>query len=464
VTAPAGWTLVSRTVRDPVAALAVYRHVFVAGETAYTWTTSFRVGGAIFIAAFGGVDPAAPVDASGGGTAVATTSVAAPSVTATGAGDVLIASYFGYRSNATSGSWTPPAGMTEIGDANNGGSRSGSVAYVIQSSAGATGTKTSTASATLDYGLGSLVALKPAASPLAVTIDTDMYSSPDDAEALAVAFALQQKGEARVIALGVSTRTTRAVTPNSWKCVAAIAQFYGAGGVPIGVDAPANGTTVNTPDIVGPCAQLASSSTPLPDTAVNVYRRALVAQPDASVVMISTGYLGNLSALLDSPADAISPLSGRDLIARKVRRLVVMGGGYPSRGGETNLSGDPAAAQNVAANWPTTLVWDGYEVGDAVHTGQTISSVHPTWSPVRVAYEALIPPGNWYYSYDLTAVYHAIRPGDPLMTDVGPGTNAIDSSGGNVFTTGSGNQFYVRLADANALASALESLLDTLPS
>src|SRR3954468_21127519 len=45
LTAPAGWTLVNKTNKDPLAPLAVYRHVFAAGETSYTWTTNVAVGG-----------------------------------------------------------------------------------------------------------------------------------------------------------------------------------------------------------------------------------------------------------------------------------------------------------------------------------------------------------------------------------------------------------------------------------
>jgi hypothetical protein len=189
-----------------------------------------------------------------------------------------------------------------------------------------------------------------------------------------------------------------------------------------------------------------------------------VAQPDGSVVIAEAGYSENLSNLLNSPPDSISSLSGRALIAQKVKSLVIMAGGYPSRNGENNLNGNPAAAQNVANNWPTKIVWSGYEVGDAVHTGNTISTTHPANSPVRVAYEAFVGPKNWIYSYDLTAVYHAVRPSDPLLTEVGPGKNAVNSSGGNVFTSGSGNQYYLRLGNATSLDNAIESLLDTLPS
>jgi hypothetical protein len=303
-----------------------------------------------------------------------------------------------------------------------------------------------------------------ATGPVPLIVDTDIFSDADDVGALATAFGLQIRGEANVIAIGVNTRLSRpAVATNSWKCAAAVAQFYNSGGVPIGTDMPNNGTEKNTIDFIKPCARLASPSTPTPDTAVNVFRRALTGQADGTVVMVGTGYEENLSDLLNSQPDSISPLNGRDLIAQKVKTLVLMGGGYPSRNGENNLIGNPIAAQDVSTHWPTKIVWSGYEVGDAIHTGNTISSVHPTSSPVRVAYEAFVGPNNWIYSYDLTAVYHAIRPADSLLTEVGPGTNAISGTGANTFTVGSGNQYYLNLTDATSLDAAIEALLDTLP-
>jgi inosine-uridine nucleoside N-ribohydrolase len=294
-------------------------------------------------------------------------------------------------------------------------------------------------------------------------VDTDIFSNADDVGALATAFALQLTGEANVIAIGVNTNTSRSVATNSWRCAAAIAQFYGAGSTPIGTDMPNNGTATNTPDFVGPCSTLASPATPSPQSAVSVFRRALAGQADGSVVMVETGYSENLAALLSSPADSISPLSGHDLVAQKVKMLVIMAGGYPSLGGETNLTGNPAAAQAVSAGWPTKIVWAGYEVGNAVQTGATISTTHPANSPVRVAYEAFVGPGNWIPSYDLVAAYYAVRPRGPVLTEVGPGTNSIDAGGGNAFALGAGNQYYLQLSSSAALASSIEALLDTLP-
>ena len=163
LTAPAGWTLASRTNQGKVGALAVYHHVYAAGESAYTWTTSTSVGGVVSVAAFGGVDTANPIDASAGRSITQrSSSIATPSVTTSSPGDMLVAGYFGYRGAGGGTAWTPPSGMAELADASNSsGSRSGSVAAAEQPSAGATGAKTATTSAAQDYAVATLTALRP---------------------------------------------------------------------------------------------------------------------------------------------------------------------------------------------------------------------------------------------------------------------------------------------------------------
>jgi hypothetical protein len=302
------------------------------------------------------------------------------------------------------------------------------------------------------------------AAPVPLIVDTDMFSDADDVGALATAYGLQIRREAEVIAVAVNAPLDRgAVATSSWRCVAAISAFYGSASVPIGTAMPNNRSSAGDAGFATPCASSAPASTPAPVDAVTLYRRALAAQPDGSVVIASVGYLGNLAGLLDSAPDAISTLNGRDLIARKVKTLVVMGGGYPSRNGETNVSGDPPAARNVSDNWPTKIVWSGFEVGAAVHTGRTISSEHPAGSPVRVAYEAFVGPGRSIESFDPSAVYDAVRPGDRAMHEVGPGINAISDTGANSFRAGAGSQFYLALDSATSLEGSIEALLGTLP-
>jgi hypothetical protein len=119
------------------------------------------------------------------------------------------------------------------------------------------------------------------------------------------------------------------------------------------------------------------------EDAVAVYRRALAAADDHSVVISSIGIHTNLQALLLSGADAYSPLAGLALVAQKVKALAVMGGKFPASqgfpecnvcGGGSNVHNQKVASQAssyVAANWPaeSRLIWSGFEVGFQVQTG-----------------------------------------------------------------------------------------------
>ena len=166
---PAGWKLVSRVNHGTAGALAVYWHVFTAGETSYAWRTDVKVGGIVFLAAFGGVDTANPIDVSAGaGVSGKGRPVSTPSVTTSVAGEALVSSYFAYKrlpagvgscaklipraklsatakarrrrcAAAASTTWKAPRGMNEIGDANNGAGRSGSLDARVQTTAGAYG-------------------------------------------------------------------------------------------------------------------------------------------------------------------------------------------------------------------------------------------------------------------------------------------------------------------------------------
>ena len=64
-----------------------------------------------------------------------------------------------------------------------------------------------------------------------------------------------------------------------------------------------------------------SSQVPFAD---QLLRKILSSQPDQSIVMVQVGYFSNLAVLLETPGDEISPLTGRELVRRKVRLLSVM--------------------------------------------------------------------------------------------------------------------------------------------
>ncbi len=69
------------------------------------------------------------------------------------------------------------------------------------------------------------------------------------------------------------------------------------------------------------------------EDALTLYRRILTSQPDNSVTIVTVGFMTNMADLLISKPDQYSPLSGRDLIKKKVVKLVSMAGRFPGESG-----------------------------------------------------------------------------------------------------------------------------------
>ena len=109
----------------------------------------------------------------------------------------------------------------------------------------------------------------------------------------------------------------------------------------------------------------------LPD-AVALYRRLLYDSDDRTVSICAVGFFNNLIALMKSEAndrkDGI-PMSGMDLIQRKVKGLWVMAGCFNNNGiaqdghGEYNVWTDIPSAKYVFENWPGEIIFSPWEVG-----------------------------------------------------------------------------------------------------
>jgi hypothetical protein len=161
VSAPAGWTLIRMDINASSLRKSTYVRVAGGAEPAtYTWTFSGSRLAAAVIHAYSGVDPANPVNAVGGQVNASGTAVTAPSITTTVANTMLV----GFFAKQSSGTWTPPPGMTERGEINGaGGSQTTSATGVdaLVAAIGPTGTRVATAS-TGALNVGHLVALRPA--------------------------------------------------------------------------------------------------------------------------------------------------------------------------------------------------------------------------------------------------------------------------------------------------------------
>ena len=197
---------------------------------------------------------------------------------------------------------------------------------------------------------------------------------------------------------------------------------------------------------------------------VDLYRKSLAESADSSVTIASIGFFDNLSRLLNSTGDAYSPLSGPELIAKKVRKLAVMGGGYPS-GHEYNFWGDnPLTTAHVVNNWPRTVpvTFLGTEVGDNVLSGAKLTTEGTKGDLVTAAY-------GWYVGYNttrmswdpLTVMYAVTGLGSLFEYGNTAGYNHVFPNGSNVWVVDEGvtNQHYLKLAIDNVtVANKLDGL------
>ena len=280
----------------------------------------------------------------------------------------------------------------------------------------------------------------------AIIIDTDFGQWWDDVAALAA----------------VHPRPTRAGSASWASCptcatsgtppaLDALNTWYGRPNIPIGVTAGAAPVAQNYSQ---PIAERFPHSG-RPEDAVALYRRLLRGQPDHSVTVLSIGALTTLAQLVRTD---------RALVARKVARTVIMGGEYPRASvPEWNFGLDLPATRFVVANWPTPVVYDGFEIGGRVFVGNHVCTSHPVRSPVRAAFDLLYGCGNNQTdgTWDPTALYYAIYGTDRVYRLAGQGGhNVVTPDGLNAWVRGGNADRYLLLTDAARLTRALDALID----
>jgi len=266
-------------------------------------------------------------------------------------------------------------------------------------------------------------------SPVSVIFDTDMDTDCDDTGALAMLHAMADAGEVKILATVVSSKYAY-----SAPCVEAINRYHGRGDLPVGVPKGPGAPTKRGSRYARQIAEAYKTRMKTnddADDAVDVYRRVLSAQADASVVIVTVGYVTNLRDLLRSKGDKHSKLDGAELIAAKVKRWVCMGGGYPAHlrhGGYGNFMPDPGSVVEAAAKWPGKIYFSGR--GRKVLTGRTLDKT-PADNPVRRAYKLYLKDRPARPSWDQVALLFAVRPGLKCWKLRKKGSNLIYPNGTN---------------------------------
>lgn len=290
-----------------------------------------------------------------------------------------------------------------------------------------------------------------------IIFDTDMGNSTDDVFAMQAMFAARSVGCCNVVGVIGSRKLEKAK-----KLLDCFMHYYHADDIPLGF---AEGDEQYFEII--PYYQLVDSlkadGTPLFEpTGIplserlpgwKLYRKLLSEAEDASISIVCVGMFTNLGNLLDSQADEFSPLSGKELVRKKVKSLEVMGGCFSpvplryTKSGtvcrflevEYNIGGDIPLAKKVIQEWPVKLCMFPLEEG--LH----FPSVHDNilkdyrWQPESPIYQIYSHYDEWasgdvgQYLWDAITMIHAIDY-FKVFLDTTPGFIQIDDDGRTTFT------------------------------
>ncbi|MDE7406960.1 MAG: nucleoside hydrolase, partial [Muribaculaceae bacterium] len=279
-----------------------------------------------------------------------------------------------------------------------------------------------------------------ASKPVNVIVETDMGNDIDDALAMDMAYKAMDDGLINIIAIGAHKLSSTAVdyidVLNTW---------YGYGSIPIARSLTPVYNQHQNDYTLPVCAMRDAKGRALWKRSktggdiqdpVSLYRRLLAAQPDTSVVFLSLGFGTELAKLLESAPDDISPMSGMELVKRKVKYLSIMAGSYGfKQRAEYNVVNDIPAMKTVFEQWPTPIVQNPFEIGPKVmYRGDKLdeqfswTSVHPVIDGFKRYMKMPYNRPTW----DLLSVVYITNP--EMFTRSEPGFVQVNKEGYTIFT------------------------------
>jgi inosine-uridine nucleoside N-ribohydrolase len=301
-----------------------------------------------------------------------------------------------------------------------------------------------------------------------IILDTDFGGDVDDLGALVMLNNFVDKGECNLLAVMCWSTEQYSVS-----AVDAVNRYYKHPDIPIGTrkDSTHYDSWNYSKTIADKFPHKLSYKEA--EDATFLYRKLLAASDDKSIVIVTVGPLMNIQNLIKSGADAISNLNGKELIAKKVKEFVIMGGQFPEGKQEWNFNGNmPGVTQFVLQNITVPITFSGFEVGVVIKTGEVFNQINAN-TPLYAGFMHFSQNAPWVKenfkgkildnaTYDQTAVLYAVREGLGTYWDkIEDGYCLPDETGGNKWVTGSPtNQSYLKLKmDPEEIALLIESIM-----
>lgn len=305
---------------------------------------------------------------------------------------------------------------------------------------------------------------------LSIIFDTDMGSDCDDVGALALLHTYADMDKVKI----VGTVYSSGKVPYGAGVIEAINVYYGRPAIPVGAY---YGDDIGDPVDKMLSEKLAKNTAQFGHTIVHNHdaeeitrlnRRLLVGEKDNNVVYITVGHTKGLYDLLTSPADDISPLTGKELIEQKISRWVALGAlrATTTHRKDWNFfsNGTAPYTDYLITHFPRPIAY--ITAGTDVLTGKSLAQT-PEGNIVRTAYEQWL----WNYSktkladqrpsWDLAAVYYAVEGLGTYLTEGKNGVLEFNSEEGCRWVPGEkSNQILV--AQKPGASQAFADYLNTL--
>ncbi len=288
--------------------------------------------------------------------------------------------------------------------------------------------------------------------PVRLILDTDIGNDIDDALALSLIHALENRAEVKLLAVTISKDN-----PYCAPYVDLVNTFYGRPDIPIGVvrhgKTPEPSPMIEIPatrreasgNFLYPHKLVSGSAAP---EAVKLLTRVLNDQPDGSVTVAQIGFSTNLARLVQSPG-------GLELVRRKIKLLYLMAGNFAKAEPEYNIYTDPESANVLLHHWPTPMIFSGFEVGLAVkfpYRALDANFRYAAHHPIVDAFKTFVPKPEDHPAWDPTAVLEAIRPDDGYFALSPPGRVSLGPRNVTVFAPDpQGRCRYMSVSDSQAI-------------
>ncbi len=299
-----------------------------------------------------------------------------------------------------------------------------------------------------------------AAEPVRLILDTDIGNDVDDALALAMIHALQNRAEVQLLAVTI-TKDNRYAAP----FVDLVNTFYGRPDIPIGV--VRDGKTKDDAAMLQvPAEERDAAGKPLyshrlrdgseAPEAVQLLTAILSRQPDQSVTIAQIGFSTNLARLLGSPG-------GPELIKRKVKVLYLMAGNFKNPQPEYNVYSDPESAKILFDKWPTPMIFSGFEIGLQVpfpYESVAMDFGYVAHHPIAEAYRLYVKKPEDHPNWDSTAVLEAILPDRGYFDLSSPGRVSLGPNSTTVFTPDAHGSSRYLIAKPDQLARIRQLIAD----